>query len=156
MSAGAARESVASAFGIRRIISNTSTVITWSSDTATPGAGAMSWVGGSTYTYEIGNVGWRWLCKSETNPQHLTHAMELDIQFDAISASQTIGVSDVVDNTALTSVEARKPEIYTAKELAVLHEANRASREYTVLLTSRTGAVIRNVSLMSQVEESSK
>ncbi len=63
----------------RRIISNTSTEITWSSDATLPGSGTVD----VAYDeYEIGNIPWYWQTRTQETPGHAALAEELDVTFE--------------------------------------------------------------------------
>lgn len=134
--------------GARRIISNTSSSVTWSSSATLPGAGTLVVVTGDTY--EIGNIGWKWLSKNLEVPGHLTRNMEVFASFTK-SASATILQTNLVDGVESSNIQT----IVCANKTASMWEANRAARTYAVRLASRNGAILNSLAVHQEVEAGS-
>lgn len=131
--------------GARRIISNTSTAMTWSNTTSLPGAGTLVLFGGDTY--EIGNINWKWLSRTLETPGKLSRFSGVHTTFDTkAGAAVTILKSDIVDGAESVTLNA------TEAQKAAKWAANRDCRDYAVRLSSRTGAVIRHVEVEMAAE----
>jgi hypothetical protein len=126
----------------RRIISNTSTQVNWSSDATLPGSGT-SVATNIGDTYEIGNVVWRWETRTFEIPGRKNHVFAGHITMDVVDSTKSVLKRDIVDGTVTPAVSAA-PHTYTASERAIKTEANRANRDYAMRLESRNGAIIRH------------
>lgn len=135
--------------GVRRIISNTSTTITWSSDATLPYSGTL--VVQPAYTYEIGNVCWEWVTKTDEVPGHLKRTMDVNLSFDR-SSTASIKKTDIIDGVEETIAP---KNIECANQIAYKYAVARANRTYAARFSSRDGAVLRHATLSQQTEAGS-
>lgn len=135
--------------GSRRITSNNAHTMSWSSDATLPGGGAMIMQTGDKW--EIGNVGWKWLTRTEGNPGHLKNAQNLWVTFGARSLSAFLTKWDVVDGA-----ESARGHNVSAAVLVQKWDANKANFEYAARLGSRTGAVVKNIQIQTIAEDENR
>lgn len=131
----------------RRIITNTSSRITWSSDATLPGSGELTL--SSLYTYEINNVWWKWKTKSLEAPGHRKIDGDLYATLNAKDNNYTIGKTDFIDGVERQT----KPEFATANQLVSKRAVVKANNEYAVRVESRNGAVLRSLTVTEDVQE---
>lgn len=136
--------------GAFRVTSNTATSVTWVSTATLPGSG--TWTNAAGDTYEIGNVGWRWECRTFEIPGRKNHTFAGHVTFDVVDSTKSVLKRDIVDGTVTPAVSS-PAHPYKASERAVKTEANRANRDYAMRLESRNGAIIRHFEIDGIVEQ---
>lgn len=129
----------------RLITGASGTVLVWGVDTNFPLSGDVD---DAFDYYEVGTVAWQWLSKTFEVPGKLNTVDFVHVTFDAkVSATVTLQKTDVVDG-----VESSAVDYATTLAKAVKRPAEKVNRDYAVRVGSRTGAVIRHVSVEGQIE----
>ncbi len=129
----------------RRITSNTVNTITWSETATLPGSGDVNMLSG--YVIEIGNVGWKWLTKTNEVPAHRETADQVHTEF-VTNATATLLHTDLIDDVEASNIQT----ISCANKVAYQYDVSGSNRNYATRLGSRNGAVLRDVTLVGFVE----
>ncbi len=130
--------------GNARITSNTATKMVWTSNPLLPGKVDLIMQPGDTW--EIGNVGWKWLTKTEGNPAHLNNLQDVWVTF-AVRNMAELYKWDVIDGTESLRRHKTRAAVQIEK-----WDTNKASFEYAARIGSRSGAVIKNIQLSTVLE----
>lgn len=130
--------------GTRRIISNDGLSVTWSSDATLPGSGTLVVAVGDTW--EIGNIGWKWLTKTLEVPGHVERMMEAHATYT--KGATNIFKTDIVDGTESTNVH----KITCTNATADKWDVNQGCRTYAARLASRNGSIMRSLIVNQETE----
>lgn len=130
--------------GRRRISANTATQLSWASSGA--GGGTLAVATGDRY--EIGNIWWKWKSKTFEQPGHAVKVENLLIGLNAIDSSKTLIKTDYLQGSASGG---RVPLV--ANELIKKFDLGKRCQDYAVLIESRTGVVVRTITVEAEKAE---
>lgn len=136
----------------RRVISNTSTSVTWSTDGTLPYSGPYTNAAGDTY--EIGNVAWKWTSKSydavdplRKTRVHLHKAQEVWATYYTEDAVATMQLTDIINGEVCTHFQTSSL-VNISKKFDIQKDAF----EYAAIVGSRNRAILKNLSIRGIVE----
>ncbi len=139
-----------------RVTSNTAKNVLWSADSTLPGKIESSFQSGDTY--EIGNVTWYWTSRTHdgqspgnrTRPK-LNRVDDVYVLFNTQDATgaTTLFKTDFVNGTEVPT----RYNLLDSRQLAAKYDVNCEDFEYAVKIGSRTGAVVKGLT-MRGIQES--
>lgn len=128
--------------GLRRIASNTSTVLTLDAGSPTPVDG---------WTYVIGNPVWRAKSKTQEVATKAQRTIQMEVKYDAFGSSQKATRTDIKNGSVDAAVQEQ-----TADEPIKYFDVNAKCWDYAVRMESKTLARIRHVLLKNFGEDAKK
>lgn len=137
--------------GSRLIISGTTTSVTWSTNAALPGTGALTIRPGDTW--EVGNIWWKWKTRDVDDVLQLLKVRDMAFMFDVTSDTIQAQVTQFVNGVERTN-GARST--ITLKTLTQKLGSMTTARSFALRIESRNYAVLQEVGLVMSAEKSNK